>query len=155
MHSDYTCFDQYVCSLGVEPTTFCAANTMLYHWATGTLEYSNTLLCDALYPTLLLTPDRHVLLARVQYAASVFVNNDAICSPWGGVCVCVSEVTWERPSEESPTMQKESCVKTSTHSCYEELNPALTVLTWPVITVQREQRFMEHNADNIWKKLFV
>ncbi len=30
-------FHQYVCSLGFEPTTFCAANTMLYHWATGTL----------------------------------------------------------------------------------------------------------------------
>ncbi len=28
-------FFQYVCSLGIEPTTFCAANTMLYHWATG------------------------------------------------------------------------------------------------------------------------
>ncbi len=27
---------QYVCSLGIEPTTFCAANAMLYHWATGT-----------------------------------------------------------------------------------------------------------------------
>ncbi len=24
-------FCQYVCSLGIEPTTFCAANTMLYH----------------------------------------------------------------------------------------------------------------------------
>ncbi len=29
-------FYQYVCSLGIEPTTFCAANTMLYHWATET-----------------------------------------------------------------------------------------------------------------------
>ncbi len=29
-------FYQYACSLGIEPTTFCAANTMLYHWATGT-----------------------------------------------------------------------------------------------------------------------
>ncbi len=28
-------FCQYVCSLGIEPTPFCAANTMLYHWATG------------------------------------------------------------------------------------------------------------------------
>ncbi len=27
----------YVCFLGIEPTTFCAANTMLHHWATGTL----------------------------------------------------------------------------------------------------------------------
>ncbi len=26
-----------MCFLGIEPTTFCAANTMLHHWATGTL----------------------------------------------------------------------------------------------------------------------
>ncbi len=31
-------FCQYLCSLGIEPTTFCAANAMLYHWATETLE---------------------------------------------------------------------------------------------------------------------
>ncbi len=30
-------FCQYVCSLGIEPTNFCAANAMLYHWATRTL----------------------------------------------------------------------------------------------------------------------
>ncbi len=30
-------FYQYVCSLGIEPTTCCAANAMLYHWATETL----------------------------------------------------------------------------------------------------------------------
>ncbi len=30
-------FCHYACSLGIEPTTFCAANAMLYHWATGTL----------------------------------------------------------------------------------------------------------------------
>ncbi len=29
-------FCQYVCSLGIEPTIFCA-NAMLYHWATGLL----------------------------------------------------------------------------------------------------------------------
>ncbi len=29
--SGYTIFGQYVCSLGIEPMTFCAANTMLYH----------------------------------------------------------------------------------------------------------------------------
>ncbi len=33
-------FYQYVCSLRIEPTTFCAANAMLYHWATGTQEHS-------------------------------------------------------------------------------------------------------------------
>ncbi len=26
-----------MCSLGIEPTTFYTANTMLYHWVTGTL----------------------------------------------------------------------------------------------------------------------
>ncbi len=31
-------FCQYVCSLGIEPTIFCATNTMLYHWATGTVK---------------------------------------------------------------------------------------------------------------------
>ncbi len=39
IQSDLQCiqvihFCQYVCSLGIEPTTFCAANAMLYHWAT-------------------------------------------------------------------------------------------------------------------------
>ncbi len=29
--SGYTFFCQYVCSLGIEPTTFCDANAMLYH----------------------------------------------------------------------------------------------------------------------------
>ncbi len=42
IQSDLQCiqainFLQYVCSLGIEPTTFCAVNAMLYHWATGTL----------------------------------------------------------------------------------------------------------------------
>ncbi len=32
-HSGYT-FLISMCSLGIEPTTFCAANAMLYHWAT-------------------------------------------------------------------------------------------------------------------------
>ncbi len=27
-----------MCSLGIEPTTFSAANAMLYHWATGTIN---------------------------------------------------------------------------------------------------------------------
>ncbi len=31
VHSDYTLFYEYVYSLGIEPTTFCAANAMLYH----------------------------------------------------------------------------------------------------------------------------
>ncbi len=33
LHSGYT-FLISMCSLGIEPTTFCAADTMLYHWAT-------------------------------------------------------------------------------------------------------------------------
>ncbi len=33
LHSGYT-FSLDVRSLGIEPTTFCAADAMLYHWAT-------------------------------------------------------------------------------------------------------------------------
>ncbi len=32
-------FYQYMCSLGIEPMTFCAADAMLYHWATGTQKW--------------------------------------------------------------------------------------------------------------------
>ncbi len=35
LHSHDTIVYQYVCSLGIEPTAFCTANTMLYHWAKG------------------------------------------------------------------------------------------------------------------------
>ncbi len=31
-----------MCSLGIEPTTFCAGNAMLYHWATGTHTFTYT-----------------------------------------------------------------------------------------------------------------
>ncbi len=34
VHSGYTCIVS-MCFLGIEPMTFCAANAMLYHWATG------------------------------------------------------------------------------------------------------------------------
>ncbi len=36
VQSGHNFFCQYACSLGIEPTTFCAANAMLYHWDTGT-----------------------------------------------------------------------------------------------------------------------
>ncbi len=45
VHSGYT-FCQYVCFLGIEPTNFCAANTMLYHWATETCGYIYIYICD-------------------------------------------------------------------------------------------------------------
>ncbi len=34
LHSGYTFFCQYMCSLEIEPTTFCAGDATLYHWAT-------------------------------------------------------------------------------------------------------------------------
>ncbi len=37
VHSGYTFF-VCVCSLGIEPTTFCAPNAMLYHWARKSLK---------------------------------------------------------------------------------------------------------------------
>ncbi len=50
-NSGYTFFCQYVCSLGIKPTTFCAADKMLYHWATGTQETGSVcfLLDDILF----------------------------------------------------------------------------------------------------------
>ncbi len=36
VQSDNNFFCQYMCSLRIEPTTFCAANSMLYPWAIGT-----------------------------------------------------------------------------------------------------------------------
>ncbi len=33
-----------MCSLGIEPTTFCAADAMLYHWATQEHQYLGVLL---------------------------------------------------------------------------------------------------------------
>ncbi len=37
----YNC-NQYMCSLGIEPTTFCAADAMLYHWATQELSLTQS-----------------------------------------------------------------------------------------------------------------
>ncbi len=36
VHSGYTFFCQYVCSLGIEPTTFALLTQSSNHWATGT-----------------------------------------------------------------------------------------------------------------------
>ncbi len=57
IQSDLQCiqaihFCQYVCSLGIEPTTYCATNTILYHWATGTWQDDHNKL-DATTITLL------------------------------------------------------------------------------------------------------
>ncbi len=49
VHSGYTCF---VCVfLGIEPTTFCAANAMLYNWATGEQQCQNNIVL--MFPYLL------------------------------------------------------------------------------------------------------
>ncbi len=36
VYSGYTFFCQYVCSLGIEPTTFALLTQCSNHWATGT-----------------------------------------------------------------------------------------------------------------------
>ncbi len=38
-----------MCSLGIEPMIFCAANTMLYHWATGTFVEKQKLFKQSTY----------------------------------------------------------------------------------------------------------
>ncbi len=48
MHSGYSIiyFCQYVCSLGIEPTTFCIANAMLSHRNTQQFKVKNALITD-------------------------------------------------------------------------------------------------------------
>ncbi len=60
-------FYQYVCSLGIEPMTFCTANAMLYHWATGTVVLSMRL--DTFFFSLLL------LKFLINVLQSFFYNN--------------------------------------------------------------------------------
>ncbi len=50
-----------MCSLGIEPTTFCAADAMLYHWATQ--EQLNSLKVDIMVET----PYRFVKLFCVHF----------------------------------------------------------------------------------------
>ncbi len=38
IQSDFQCSQVIHFSLGIEPTTLCVANAMLYHWATGALH---------------------------------------------------------------------------------------------------------------------
>ncbi len=94
-------FNQYMCSLGIEPTTFCAADAMLYHWATGThyvcikvkldvlclvpqSVFVRAVRCSPTACRLVLTPARLLVLRRrVSVGTSV----------WGGasvsrVCTC-------------------------------------------------------------------
>ncbi len=50
VHSGYTFFCQYMCSLGIEPTTFALPAQCSNHWATGTREHSlgeNASICTA------------------------------------------------------------------------------------------------------------
>ncbi len=73
VHSGYIFFSQYVCSLGIEPTTFCAANAMLYHWATGTLcscVHNIPVYC---FKNLALTYCVHInLLCSLEFIPSIF-----------------------------------------------------------------------------------
>ncbi len=70
-------FYQYVCSLGIEPTTFCAANAMLYHWATGTLRKSKKISqfqnLDPLYTqTIALSIHLRLYLIYIKFVSLIF-----------------------------------------------------------------------------------
>ncbi len=58
IQSDFQCiqaihFFQYVCSLGIERMTLCAANAMLYHGDTGTLYFCFPIKSNGRYSLLL------------------------------------------------------------------------------------------------------
>ncbi len=55
-------FHQYVWSLGIEPTTFCAADAMFYHWAT---QVTNTILYSTIPKTVYVMEKTIVMFCNV------------------------------------------------------------------------------------------
>ncbi len=103
-------FCQYVCSLGIEPTTFCAVNTMLYHWATGTFNDIWHLFLLSLLGVYLL-----LLLLRVIYYSlymsscflplfiySIFIQNRLFQSS----CTVINRKITESVMQTSSNMRK-------------------------------------------------
>ncbi len=56
VHSGYTYFCQYMCSLGIEPTTFALLTQCSNHWATGTLwfDFKNSIIAIKLFLVMIL-----------------------------------------------------------------------------------------------------
>ncbi len=91
---------------GIEPTTFCTANAMLYHWATGTCYF----IFD-LYKTLFYT--HYYNLGAANHACFILPAFDTECSAYtvgdGQICWCMNftgilfksiavTVAWENPN---------------------------------------------------------
>ncbi len=77
-------FHEYVCSLGIEPTTFCAANAMLYHWATQEhLQQHNS---DVITPHFM--DDRFVKLG--EEVIQTLLWQSGLLNQWLQVCFVIS-----------------------------------------------------------------
>ncbi len=80
----------YVCFLGIEPTTFCAANAMLYHWATGTyiclyIIYLNiyTIMC-----TIIHEQGIYIYIPMIKAEFSVSLLHSSVSHPSEIILIC-------------------------------------------------------------------
>ncbi len=80
-----------MCSLGIEPTTFCAVDAMLYHWAT---QEHVSFICHSVHTFSLVTPETcsQRLSGLVSVANRFWFN----VSPGGLLLHCVNWIIWDR-----------------------------------------------------------
>ncbi len=78
-----------MCSLGIEPTTFCAANAMLYHWATETYILSNPIPSYHIYHIL-----SHLIFILSRTVLYPILSNPIISYTGAGHIIRISSKSW-------------------------------------------------------------
>ncbi len=74
-------FNQYVCSLENEPTTFCAADAMLYHWSTQEHWWKH--IWDTLNASYQISLSNTKLVANLFQKGNYFIPQNAISNNSG------------------------------------------------------------------------
>ncbi len=80
VHSGYTYFGQYMCSLGIEPTTFALLTQCSNHWATGTVQHRNSMIvmllsyCVPEFVFLLRSTEQSNIETKVTFAPFSYKN---------------------------------------------------------------------------------
>ncbi len=93
VHSGYTFFCQYMCSLGIKPTTFALLTQCSNHWATGTwYTINNSAVINIIILFIYLFLHLciwHKLLSKVNYIAFKHFVSSCIfweSNPWPWYC---------------------------------------------------------------------
>ncbi len=90
-------FGQYVCFLGIELATFCAANAILYHWATGTHIHICFIFMYKKLSTLcekkVYYKRKHVFFAKLKRAMSAYLKTRKTFFFFFYYCQCCPKYT--------------------------------------------------------------